>query len=308
MTIAGIMIGSTFQMLMNIYKSYSYMYDMNSLDLELSNASMKIVKYLDNRVAGSVIDSNDTNITILSGNYNLDNNRTIQWIGKAFDSYNGTWNSSKKRIISNWSGVIDLNKEHNKTLLYIDSNISLGLGVSGFDTNISQAREIIYLLSDTKVDIFDSSSNSPPAIFFKGGTGNSIDGFGWKYSILKEKNSSKYAFIGYFDENISDNRFLSINQTKGFEQNVKDLQLYEQYNLSWTAYGLKVEEDRNLSLYYNYRPWNGENMEKNGTKITLLRNVTKFNYGSNGSTIRLEICIKDDKNQDIVFCRESLIY
>ena len=296
MTITGIVAGSTFQMFMNIYQSYSYIHDIHSLDLELSNASIQIVKYLENREYNSVIDSNETNFTVLSGIYARDRNETLQWVGKAFDTYNGTWSNSKSRIIPNWSGFLDLctTKENNKTLLTLDN------------TDISQAQEIIYLLSNKKVNISDQNS-SLPAIFFKGGTANEKDCFGWGNS----SNSSKCAFVGYF----SDNKFLSSNQTSGtngFGEKVFDLRIYEQYILSWTAYGLKVVKNKStknndLYFYYNYRPWNGETI-KDATKIILLQNVTLFKYSSNGSSIILEICIKDKNKNDIEFCREILAY
>jgi len=312
MTITGVMIGSTFQMFMNIYQSYSYLYEMNSLDFELSNASMKIVRYLENRAYDSVIDSNDTNFTVLSSNYILDKNSTLQWVGKALDTYNGTWNSSKSRVIPNWSGFLDLTKNHNTTTLYTDSNSSRS-GIFEFDTDISQAEDIIFNLSDGDVNISKSGSNFLPAIFFRGGTSNDRGCFGWEESILGDTNSSECAFIGHFEANSSDNIFKSKDQVNGFGNNVKDLKIYEQYLFSWTAYGLKVEysnttKSRNLYFYYNYRPWNGDNMEDNGTRTILLRNVTKFKYSSNGSTLILEICIKDKNSNEIVFCRESIVY
>lgn len=289
MTITGIIVGSTFQMFMNIYISYSNIYLMNSLDMKLLNSSMKVVKYIENRVRGSLIDSNQTDFNPLSGNYLLDRNQSLQWVGIASDTYLGSWKSSENQIISNWSGFVDLNLNHNNKTIYLDK------------TDFSQAEEIIYNLSKGEVNISNPNSSNP-AIFFKGGMGNSKNGFGWKESINGDLNSSEYAFIGYF----SDNKFLSSNQVIGFENSVKELKIYEQYYLSWSAYGLKVETDNNLSLYWNYRPWNGENMEKDGEKITLLQDVTTFKYGSNGSSITLEICIKSI--DEIVFCRESLIY
>ena len=275
MTITGILVGSTFQMFINIYKSYYEIYVMHSLDLDLLNASMMIVKNIENRVKGSLIDSNKTDFQVISGKYISDKNQTLQWIGIAQDSYLGTWKNSKSRVVANWNGFLDLNKNHNQTTIILNNL-----------TNIPQAEDIIYNLSKSKVNISDKTS-SLPAIFFKGGLDNSKTGFGW------QNGESNNAFIGYF----SNNSFITLGKFN---------KIYEQYFFSWTAYGLKVEDDRNLSLYWNYRPWNGETLEQHGEKITLLENVTEFRYGSNGTSILVEICIKDFS--DITFCRENIIY
>jgi prepilin-type N-terminal cleavage/methylation domain-containing protein len=286
-TITGIIAGSTFQMFMNIYKSYNDIYIMNSLDSKLTNVSMQILKYLENRVLGSLVDSNSSGHFIISKTkMNKERNQTLEWIEKAFDTYSGTWNNNLNIIQPNWSGFLDLTKEHNKTILFLD------------DGNISQAEKIIYLISDKSINIFDSQKDFS-AIFFKGGITNSIDCFSW------ETAKSNCGFVGYFDKNGSEYNFLSSNQTKGFEPKY----IYEQFALSWTAYGLKVE-DRNLSIYYNYRPWNGENIQ-NGTKITLLENISKFEYKSNGATVSLEICIEsvsNNPNDTVEFCRKNIIY
>ena len=285
-TITGIIAGSTFQMFMNIYKSYSDIYIMNSLDSKLTNVSMQILKYLEHRIVGSLIDSNSSGYFIVSKiKMNKERNQTLQWIEKAFDSYSGTWNNNISKIQPNWSGFLDLTKEHNYTTLFLD------------DANISQAEEIIYLLSDKSVSISDSTKNFS-AIFFKGGITNSLDCFGWN----NEK--STCGFVGYFEKNNSKYNFLSSNQIDGFTPE----HIYEQFSLSWTAYGLQVETDKNLSLYYNYRPWNGETIQ-DGKRITLLENVSKFAYKSNGATVSLEICITNtNKNDDIEFCRKNIIY
>jgi Tfp pilus assembly protein PilE len=295
MTVTGIIVGSTFQIFMNIYKSYSEIYVMNSIDSQLSNTSMIIVKYLENRVVGSVIDSNDLNFTILSGAI-LRNNQTLQWIEKAFDSYQGTWSSEKNYTAPNWSGFLDLTKDHNTTLIYLD------------EANISEANNTIIQLSQKKlVKIFENNISNNPAIFFKGGISASRDCFGWQKSILDENNYSKCAFIGYFAKNGDKYRYYSQNQTKGFGETVEDLQVFEQLYFSWTAYALKVEDDKNLSLYYNYRPWNGDKYS-DGVKITLLQNVSKFEYSSNGGTIMFQLCVKNKKDGDITLCRDNIVY
>lgn len=309
MTITGILVGSTSKMIFNIYSSYSFIRDINSIDSGLSNVAMQIEKILENRVYGSAIDKNGADFEDLKydgGDYELNKNDgdSLQWISSAFDSYSGVWNPEKSKIISEWSGFLDLSLNHKKDRLFLD------------DTNISQANETIYYLSNKKIDIFEGNSS---ALFFKGQMLNyDRNGFGWKESILNENDKSNTAFIGHFEKNSSDeNISFKCFSDDGFRYRVArdsfgDIRIYEQYVLSWTAYGLKIESDDNLSLYYNYRPWNGENMERDGTKITLLENVTEFKYFTKSSAINIKICAENKSStsldDNVSFCREFFVY
>lgn len=301
-TVTGIIMGSTFQLLFNIYGSYRYIRDMSYLDIELSNASMEIIKLMENRIIGSTIESNETNFSMISGDFFYDHNQNIQWIGRAYDSYLGSWSEKNGTNQPNWSGFLDLSLDHTDEILYLD------------DTNISVGEEMIYLLSNGEVNISDPTSSSPPAIFFKGVNDPNRDGFGWKESILGDSNASEYAYIGYFDRNSSEQNlpFKSMSSTK-FSDNVSPLKIVEQYYLSWTAYGLQKEREgdqENLYLYYNYRPWNGEEMSATGSRTLLLENVTEFFYSATGTTFKIHICISNgvDGIDEVIFCRDSLVY
>ena len=288
--VTGIVFGTTFQIFFNIYDSYSYMARINKLDATLTNATIQLTNLLEQRVKKSLIDSNSSDFSSLDL---TERNQTLQWVSKAFDSFIGVFDETKGIVAPTWSGVIDLSLDHNKTTLFMTK------------TDINSARDIILNLSNNKVDIFDDNGLFP-ALFFKGNTNWNRNCFGWEESILGEENSSVCAYAGYFENNGSV-LFHSRDQINGFQADVDDVNVYENYQLSWTAFGLK-RENNNLYLYYNYRPWNGENMEKNGTKILFLQNVSEFNYSSSGATIKINICVQDENDHTINFCRQVITY
>ncbi len=294
--VSAIVMGSTFQLLTNIYNSYKEIRDINSVDEKVSIASLQIVKYLEERVAGSEIESNGSDFfTFVEPRHGvqLSGTTSFQWISKAFDSYGGVWSNDHNALIPTWSGFLDLSLEHNRTQLYFD------------ESNITGAEEIIASLSSHEVNISNSTQSSSPAIFFKGALGASRTGFGWTKSILGEDvNISQFAYLGEFNES----NYTALGE---FNDTVQDMYVYEQYLLSWTAYGLKFEESESkLYLYYNYRPWNGETMESNGTEILLLDNVTEFIFLSGdvaGASFKIRLCASSDDNETI-FCRDSMIF
>ena len=200
-----------------------------------------------------------------------------------------------------WSGLLDLSLDHTDNILYLN------------DTNISISEGIIFNYSNGEVNISDANSSSPPALFFKTMNDPNRNGFGWKNSILSEE-GREYVYIGYFDKNNSDeNLTFRAMPSKKFSDNVSPLKIAEQYYLSWTAYGLRVENeggDKKLYLYYNYRPWNGEEMVKDGQKTLLLNNVTQFFYSATGTTFKFHICVSNgvEGEDRVVFCRDSLVY
>ncbi len=300
-TITAIIIAPTFQLLTNLYNSYRYMRDINYLDGELTTASLIIEKLIEQRVVGSIIESNETNFSMISGKFFFNHNQTIQWIGRAYDSFLGGWDSDRGENVPAWSGFLDLSLNHTDTILDLD------------DSNISIAKEIIYYLSNGKIDITDPNSPSPPALFFKTMNDPNRNGYGWKNSILNEE-GREYAYIGYFDRNSSDgNLTFRAMPSHKFSDNVSPLIIVEQYFLSWTAYGIEFINENGkerLYLYYNYRPWNGEKMEENGTKTLLLDNIEEYFYSATGTTFKFRICISNGLEGDskIVFCREFLVY
>ncbi len=307
MTITGIIMGSTLQLLTNIYKSYRYARDINELDQEVSNVSVQIVKYLENRVEGSEIHQfGDKNFSVLSS-FTFFQSGNLQWISREFDGYTGVWNSNNNIVAPVYSGVLDLSVQNNKAVLFLDNTN---------ESNLSALQEIIYANSNDKLDISNcKTKGNCSALLFKWRSANDFNGFGWRCGINKEatnaqtcleNNMSISVFVGEF--NITNSKVVLNSILNDFKTGHLDGKFYEQYVISDTAIGLKLE-NQDLYLYKNYRPWNGDDISQ-GDKNLLLKNVTDFSYKSNSGLIEFKLCASNGltNNDEIIFCRENLVY
>ncbi|MEJ2488965.1 MAG: hypothetical protein P8Y50_04045, partial [Sulfurovaceae bacterium] len=95
----------------------------------------------------------------------------------------------------------------------------------------------------------------------------------------------------------------------------------EHYALSWSAYAIvpgaekdinndgKLDDVRDLTLYYNYQPWEKENYTNNGTSSLLINNVSVFKMNAFANTVRFKICIKQFVGDDlpITICKEKAV-
>ena len=67
-------------------------------------------------------------------------------------------------------------------------------------------------------------------------------------------------------------------------------------------------DDFNLTLYYNFQPWDGENYTQ-GESSVLMEHVSSFKFMQYGETIRIKLCIRDDKTGgDYGFCKEKVVF
>jgi prepilin-type N-terminal cleavage/methylation domain-containing protein len=218
----------------------------------------------------SIEDTNDT-----------DSRTTVlEWIGYDIDG----WRGDETATTPTWSGVIDLDAINDAILLHLyPANASVNLLISpGTDTARSDA--VISALSNGTKNTNDS------AIFFIGegniNTGfNSNNGFGWFGALTSEANAMHRVTKG-----IHANEFAPVGGIGSFAGQ----KIGEYYRLSWTAYALEFDRDTHrLTLYYNYRPWAGENYINDGTGVTLMENVDTFKFASLGDLIKVQVCVTD---------------
>jgi prepilin-type N-terminal cleavage/methylation domain-containing protein len=311
LTITAIILGSTFQLFTNIYKSYKYAKDISDLDKEITNVLMILVKYLENRVEGSEINISRHSFSILSDlhEFNLTTqNSSFQWISYDFDGYLGIYRNNQNKTLSLYSGVLDLSIQNKNNIMYLDQSS---------ETDLNTSKEMVLLETNNLVDITNCKiNNNCPAIFFKWRSANDKDGFGWKCSIennftvqtCADNNYSINVFIGEMNDTGSRVQFHSA--LADFSIGHPEQKFYEHYVFSYTAMGLKIENG-SLYLYKNYRPWNGDSMElSTSTKTLLLKNVKELSFKSNGSLIEIKLCSANDlkNNDEIYFCRENIVY
>ena len=298
--IVAIIGGGSIQIVFNIYEAYTEKSELNRVDLTSLNSILQLSKLIENRVEKSIIVAdtgcgcsancpfNELNESEVSGS-----TKVLEWVGVDIDGFLGGWNSDLNGTLPAWSGFIDLDQDHN-----------LSTTILGSENDFSLLKSMILSLSDSRVDI--SNNANPVAIFFKTGNyNNPKDGFGWY-----DSNSS-----GAYKVYTSNENFLSAegNFSKISSDNFRKPIIYEQYQLSWTAYAVKLN-DKDLNLYWNYQPWNGERY-CDGEEKLLLKDVSSFTYHKIGSTIRLRVCIESSDEKSInriggknIVCRENIIY
>lgn len=74
------------------------------------------------------------------------------------------------------------------------------------------------------------------------------------------------------------------------------------------------DNDGNLTLCYNYRPWLGEtykNAENNGTCQLIMQDVDTFQFKAVGDIIKVQLCVKDgnvSSDGGYSICKEKTIF
>lgn len=68
--------------------------------------------------------------------------------------------------------------------------------------------------------------------------------------------------------------------------------------------------DGNLTLYYNYRPWEGQKYT-DGNSSLIMQNVDTFQYRAVGDLIKVQLCVKDgniSSDGGYSVCKEKTIF
>lgn len=276
------MIGS--DVFMRIYENYLTSRVMNTLETKTEITLEQIAKRLQYRIKESTIARDQNNLSNYlflgdaDGSYEI-----LEWIGYDNDSYLGTWNGTF--MAPGWSGFAD-----------IDPGQSDKTRISTPGSRLSEAAKIIWALSNGQVDL-NSTAFSEPAVIFAGYVGDyNVSSFGW-YPFA-DSNYSHPVYRNGTDGNLT-------------FTNTASKELYERYRLSWTAYAIVptgTADDFNLTLYWNYRPWEGEQYS-DGTSALLCDNVRTFKFFQEGDTVRLKLCVSNKLfENNISVCKEKVIF
>ncbi|SFV69777.1 FIG00469922: hypothetical protein [hydrothermal vent metagenome] len=289
LVILGIVASISSQIIVQVYESYIVQNALYKTSTKTELVANQIVNRLTYVIDGTTIakDTNNpgtvegTNWIKLENIPTTDNNfTTIEWIGYDNDSFTAGGTPY-------WSGVS--NYETASRNSFITPGSQLG-----------KVATIMNNLSDGEVDL---SSNHPAGLIFT--------------QKAKEYRASKpYSpmCMGLIDSNTSCIFRVVRNgdNNLSFPDALPKI-VSERYKLAWSAYALvpekNSENDYNLSLYYNYQPWNNENYEDNGTKKLLMNNVSVFKFTENGGVIQLKLCAfeKIGKDTKISSCKEKAI-
>jgi len=264
-----------------VYENYMIQKKVSSLELETKIVLDKIVKYLENSIKPSIARYDGKDYEAIADTSKLDANKSSNgyfvWIAKDVESLRGVWNDDKKRVYPAYSSIIDV--QHSS-----DTNIAT------VDDNLSQIEDIVGAI--VGLDSHQVFDNHIEALYFvyANSSGTVQERF-WKHP------SSLFVIDSVTDKTI--------------KLVVKPDEISDKFYLTYTAYGLQVDDehsDHNLTLFWNFRPWNNESVNDNNTsKSVLIQNVTEFKMWSEGGggVIRIKLCITDNNNIT-TFCKEAV--
>lgn len=283
--IMGILSKFGIELLSQAYKSFIFSSVNNRLQSQSAAAVETIASRLQYRIKDSVIAREaDDDFFGLAG-YTADNAPILEWVGVDMDGFRG--NSSTQPL---WSGIIDLK----------DPNTNETTLVSP-ETNTTALDTLIKTLSNNLSDIDDA------ALYFVGSDSDIRTGYGWDHAAgaLTDHNTSVMHPIN----NGAIDTFVS-----GIGDNFRGVNVYEYYQLAWTAYAVGIDDYNDttgtgtLKLWYNYQPWNGHKYDTDGTEVTLMDNVSTFRFRAAGSIVKIEVCVNSDLMEDYSLCKEKTVF
>lgn len=288
--IVGVLASIGSDILFKAYENYIISNSLSNASYKTNAALQFIAKRLEERIPFSEISIKDkANKNIISPLGSNDLNHTIiAWISRASEAARGEYNSSLGFNYPGWSGFIDLADSNKNQVVTKGSNLTI-------------AKDIIKAL--TNKDLFTQNNGTAITFQYYPINRDNLIAYGWKYAITKNPADKPTAIFAVHATN---------NKTLLFDD-VKPNRLYEHYYMASTAYAIVPEStahgDYNLTLYYNFRPWMGEEFT-DGQKRVLVSGVTKFQFRRVARTIELRLCARSYIHSDfnITICGKKVVF
>jgi len=299
--VMGILAKFGAEFLAQAYNGFIFSKINNELQSKSESAVEQIAARLQYRIKASVIgrNPNDNNF---STNFKspTEINATeapkysiLEWVGIANESYRGT----TKPL---WSGIID-----------IDPSKALGAQtLVSPETNTTAINNMIHILRPA----VSGTTINEAAIYFVGSDSNVHTEFGWDGNAITNQNLAMHPITT--DANIT-----HLIPRQGGTNNVDTFSgedVSEYYQLTWTAYAVGIDDYNSttnmgtLKLWYDYQPWEGEDYDTDGTSITLMENVSTFQYSVVGSILKIQVCSKSSYDTssegNYSLCKEKTVY
>lgn len=275
----------------NTYENYLMTSSINKIQNRTELALEQIKNRLQNRIKNSVIayDYNGTApgldgyVPLSQAGIEYD---VLEWVGYDYDSYLG----GNSVTSPDWSGFVD-----------IDNSVALGR-VESPGSNFTNLAASISRLSDSRVN-FNTTAAPNVIITFFDQPGGARD-FGWQNAGTV--NNEVHPVARFSNTQLS--------RAGGWSGQL----IKEQYQLSWTAYALVPDKPNkgDLTLYYNYQPWNGETYRDAGVESSLLaENISAFRFRQDGTAMQVQLCLDDNNltrnltgREGFAFCKEITIF
>lgn len=261
-------------LLFQSYRSYIFSKINNSLQSKTEMALDTIASRLMYRIKESTIArENNTTFQPVASSTLGENATVLEWIGYDVDGQRGDENTTNPL----WSGIIDINSSSATTL-------------HSPQTDLAKIDEHIKNITNNTLSLNDS------AIFFVGSNIDVYGGFGWSGALTNQNGS-----IHPIKKGVDNDKFVS-----SLGADFSGVDVYEYYQLAYSAYAVALE-NKDLYLYYNYRPWKGDNY-KSGTKTLLMNGVDTFRFIGVGDIIKIQVCTKTDLMEEYSLCKEKTVF
>ena len=321
--IMGILGSISMDILVKMYKNYSYTKEMASLSKQLESALDVFAAKLQNRVKNTLIVAKCTtdddgcingdvedfkSLQTVNANEAADY-KVLEWIEKDVYSYRGMWDG--KKVAPGWSSFVDLKALKGRDGKYkiisqysnfnyvqiIDGNWTQNWGIDGYENVFKNKLEaFIFSGSDGRGEITDMNHSFGYYTNLVGDSDNK--------QAVYEVNSSTISV----DENKTEfNISLITDRNNTFA--------YEVYYLVNGAYAVIPKENKygyyDLYISQNYYPWKDQ-VYTDGNISLLVNNVSYFKYKEDNGVIKLYMCLTSTseslKDYNLTLCKERIVF
>jgi prepilin-type N-terminal cleavage/methylation domain-containing protein len=289
--ILGIVSSIGSSVIANVYKNYLLQRATFRASTKTELAAQQIANLLSYRIPHTTIARNPGDITdyraVTDPTDANDTTRTLlEWIGSDNDGFSAA-------ILPPWNGFCDVSAS-SQTIIKTPGS------------ELTKARNIFTNISST---------TTSAAIFFRDNryAYNSSTSTTKLYDVLTCMGMVSADTSCISTINITDDTTLTFTGTAAVSTNKL---ISEHYKLALSAYSIRPTVNPNglfnLSLCYNYQPWEGERLTNNacpGTESTIITNVSVFKFAESGNTFRFKLCAQENIGEDynITICKEKAV-
>ena len=326
--VIGILAKFGTNILHTVYESFTVSVVNSKLHADAELALKQLSSRLQYRIRDSVIarDLVTPQIATLSSaagaNYTI-----LEWVGSDIDGWLGTSRAGDGVAGVNtepvfnrptWSGFIEVD---NANAVASSQGAAASPYLESPGTNTVLVNNTIVAVSS----LASGTTIANAAIFFTGANSNIQTDYGWngvqnfQVTTAAHRITSGLVPTQLFDATILPAAAFPPEQAPlvvGDPSSFRNTDIYENYELAWTAYAVSVEDfdgdlDDDLVMYYDYQPWQGENYLANGTRVLLMHNVDTFRASAIGDTMKIQICVNEENQLGgglYSVCKETAIF
>jgi len=294
-------IGST--IIADVYENYILQRAMHNSSLKTELAAQQISNLLSYRIQGTTLardpdDLSDNSLVMLNTTAADTTHSLLEWIAVDGDGFSANtpppWNGFCDVAASSQTNIITPGSQLTKADTIISNLSNAKVALSGADNAAIFFRDSLYALNSAAPSQLSYNAlayNGEPACLGMVSSDTSCT------STVTQSNDTTLAF-------------------SGAASGTTDKVISEHYKLSWTAYAIRPVAKENglfdLVLYYNYQPWNGNNLSDGWDEIshsTIVTDVSVFKFAESGNTFRFKICAQENigEQHNITICKEKAI-